>query len=507
MPDATRIGVQTGNELSLTLQQAIEMALKNSNDIDESRNDVHISDFGLMGARGVYDPLATSDNYYEKLTTPTASAIGGAVNGAVTTSRYFGSAGLSGYTPYQGGNYSASFNTSRATSSNTNSFLNPQFPSTIIFSYAQPLWRNRSIDANRHAILIAKKNVDLSDSQLRQKAMDIIAGVEQAYWDLAYALRNLEVQIDTLKQAREQLESNERQVAQGVLAPIEIVAARAQISTYEQAVYSAQESITRAENALKPLILSDRTSPEWMRPLTPVSPVDLDVPRMGLDVATAEAMKNRPEIEQLQINADINKVDQRFFKNQTKPQIDLVGTYTGQGLAGTETPAAISPVTGLSRVPPGLVGGLPRSITQLGAFDFPSYHIGVNISLPIGNRVARANFGRALVQGDRIANQRAQTEQTVEADVRNALQALRSAESRLASAIDGRVAADELYTSEQRQFRAGTSTFYLVLQRQTALNVARGLEIQARTTLDKAISTFQRSIGSTLTVNNVTVTK
>jgi len=112
-----------------------------------------------------------------------------------------------------------------------------------------------------------------------------------------------------------------------------------------------------------------------------------------------------------------------------------------------------------------------------------------------------------LVEGDRIANNRAQQEQTIEAEVRNALQALRSAESRLQSATDARTAAEELYNSEERQFRAGTTTFYLVLQRQTDLTAARGREIQARTDLNKAIVEFQRSTGSTLTVNNITVSK
>jgi HAE1 family hydrophobic/amphiphilic exporter-1 len=507
MPSADRVGVENDNQLSLTLSQAIEMALKNNNDIDASRNDVRISEFSLMGAQGVYDPLVTSENFYESLTTPTASAIGGAVNGAVTQKRLYGSAGVNGFSPFGGATYSSLFNASRSTTSNTNAFLNPQYPSSLEFGYTQPLWRNRSIDNNRRTIMIAKKNIDLSDSQLKLRAITTIYSVEQAYWDLAYAMRNLQVQLDTLKQAKEQLESNKRLVSHGVLAPIEIVAADAQISTYEQAVYAAQESITRAENTLKTLLLPDRASPEWSRPITPVTPVDIDIPRVGLDVALTQAMTNRPEIAQLDIRAGINRIDQRFYRNQTKPQIDLVTTYTTQGLAGTETPASINPMTGMHRVPPVLVGGLFTSLGNLAALRYPSYHVGLNISFPIGNRIAQANLGSSLIQGDKIANNRAQTEENVEAEVRNALQALRSAESRLESATAARVAAEELYESETRQFRAGTTTFYLVLQRQTELTAARGRELQARTDLNKAVSEFNRSTGRTLEANNVTVSK
>ncbi len=507
MPSSERIGVGIDDPLPLTIEGAIEMALANNNDIDASRNTARISDFGLMGARGVYDPLIASEAYYESLTVPTASAIGGAVNGAVTQTRFFGSAGVSGFSPYQGGSYSALFNSSRTTTSNTNSFLNPQFPSSFSLNYVQPLLRNRSIDNNRRNILISRKNIEITESQLRLRAIEVIAGVERAYWDLVFALRNQQVQIDTLLQAREQLESNRRLVEGGVLAPIEIVSATAQVSEFEQTVFQAQETVTRAENILKTLLLPDRRSAEWSRALTPVSPVDLTVPAIGLEIAIAEAMENRPEIDQWETSAEINQINQRFFRNQTKPQIDLVGTLTTQGLAGTETPAAINPATGLSRVPPNLVGGYLSSLGTLASLDDPTYRVGVNISLPWGNRVAKANLGESIVEGDRIANNRAQTEQVIEAEVRNALQTLRSAESRLASASDARAAAEELYESEQRLFRGGTSTFYLVSQRQTELAAARARELQARTDLNKAISEFQRSIGTTLTVNNVTVTK
>lgn len=507
LPSSARVGVEVDDQLPLTLEQAIEMALKNNNDIDASRNNSKISDIDLYGARGAYDPLLASEGYYERLTTPTASAIGGAVNGAVTQTRFFGSGGVTGLSPYAGGNYSALFNSSRTTTSNTNSFLNPQFPSSLVLSYTQPLFRGRKIDAPRRTIEIAKKNINISDSQLKLQAINVVNNVEQAYWDLVFALRNQQVQLETLKQAKEQLESNQRQVDKGVLAPIEIVAANAQISTFEQAVYLAQESVTRAENTLKTLLLPDRTASEWSRALTPVTPVTVGVPQLGLEVAVGEALKNRPEIGQLQTTAEINAIDQQYFKDQTKPHIDLVGSYTLNGLAGTETAAAINPTTGVSRVPPNLVGGYFTSLGNLAAMDYPSYRIGVAISLPWGNRIAKANLARSQVEAERIANTRAQAEQVIVAEVRNSIQALRSAESRLASATDARTAAEELYASEQRQFRGGTSTFYLVLQRQTDLAAARGRELQARTDLNKAISEFQRAIGNTLTANNVTVTK
>ncbi|HMM80314.1 MAG TPA: TolC family protein [Pyrinomonadaceae bacterium] len=507
LPDATRIGVAAGTELSLTLDEAIEMALKNNNDIGVSRAGTKTSNLDLLGVKGAYDPLLASTNFYESVSVPTASAIGGAVNGSVTTTRASNNISIDGLVPFGGASYSAIFNSSRNTSSNTNSFLNPQFPSSLSFSYTQPLRRNRSIDPARRNILIAKKNIEISETQLQTEAMNVVNTVEQAYWDLVYALRSIEVQTDTLKQARAQLESNSRMVEKGVLAPIEIVAARAQIATFEQNVYDAQEAATRAENTLKTLILAERSAPEWDRPITPVTPAAVPVPQIGLEVAKIEAFRKRPEIAEFQLRQDQNLIDQRFYKNQKKLQIDLVGTYTSQGLGGTETPAAINPITGLSRVPPNLVGGYFTSLRNLFGQEYPTYRASLVFSFPIGNRAAKANYGKALVAADSLEKQRAAREQSVEAEVRNALQSLRSTEARLNAATAAREAAEELYNSEDRLFRGGTSTFYLVSQRLQDLVVARGRELAARTDLNKAIAGFNRAMGTILEVHNVKLEK
>ena len=505
LPDANRVGVDVANQLPMTLEEAITLALRNNNNIDVSRNTVQIAEFNLRAARGVYDPLLASESFYESVTTPTASAIGGAVNGAVTQTRYFNNSGASGFSPWFGGQYAVDFSSSRTTTSNTNSFLNPQFPTSLTATYTQPLFRNFRFDNNRRNIEIARKTLGLTDAQFRQQAIEVIAQVEQAYWDLVFALRNLSVQIDAVKQGRTQLESNQRLVARGVLAPIDVVAATTQITTFEQNVYTAQESVTRAENTLKTLLLPDRSSDVWARAITPVSEVSLDAPKIGLEIALTEALKNRPEITQLATNAEINRIDERYFRNQTKPQIDLVGTYTSSGLAGSPTARSIQ--NGQTVVPENLRGGYFTSLGNLIGQDYPTYRVGVNVGLPWGNTIAKANLGRTLVEGTRIGNQRAQTEQVIEAEVRNAMQALKSGEARLASAIATRQSAEQLFDSEQRQFRSGTTTFYLVLQRQTELLVARSRELQAQTDLNKAISEFQRATGTTLSANNVTVSQ
>ncbi len=533
LPSAERVGVDALNQLSLTLDDAIRMALQNNNDIDSSRITVQIAEFNLRAARGVYDPVITSEPFFESRTTPTASTIGGAGSSGSITQRGFGAdIGASGFSPVAGGSYESSFSASRTSTNNQNSLLNPQFPSAFTLTYVQPLWRGLRFDINRRNIEIAKKNLSLTDAQFRQRVIDVVSQVEQSYWDLVFALRNLQVQIDAVKQARLQLESNQRLVNKGVLAPIEIVAANSQITTFEQNIYSAQESVTTAENTLKTLMLKERTSEIWFRSLTPVTPVDIEAPRVPLEIAVADALKNRPELQQLQANAEVNDINTRYFREQSKPQIDLVGSYTSNGLAGTANdivrtsntvnadllarvnqisttqglpPLVINPTTTVSSPPSNLVGGFFGSLADVLTQKYPTYRLGVRISLPLGNRVAEANLGSSLALGNQLTNQRAQAQQLVEADVRNTTQSLRSAESRLASSAASRSSAEQLFESEQRQFRAGTSTVFLVFQRQTELLAARSRELQAQTDLNKAISNFRRATGNTLNVNNIDV--
>jgi outer membrane protein TolC len=531
LPSAERIGVDVNNQTPLTLFQAISLALENNNDIDASRIDARIAEFDFRSAQGAYDPRLSTESYFERRETPVGSFIGGGTNGSVTTTDTTGNLSLEGLSPWGGGSYRFQFSSSRSTTNNQFTALNPQFPSSATFTFTQPLWRGLRTDDNRRRVEIARKNLTLTDAQFRQRAIEVITQVQQAYWDLVFALRNLQVQIDAVKQARLQVDSNRRMVQQGILAPIDIVAAETQVTTFEQNVYTAQEGVARAENRLKTLCLPDRSNRLWTEALLPVTSVDLHAPRVDLSKATEEAFRNRFEIAQLQTTAEINEINRKFFKDQTRPQIDLVGTYGSTGLAGEPVPRdsnpfsagnellqqrvnEISALLGLAQLPSpsignaiseDLIGGYNTSIGNLAAQKYPVARVGVRLSIPLRNRTAEANFGRTLAEGVRIKNQRDDLEQKIEAEVRNSLQSLRSAEARLQAAAAARSSAEKQFESEQRKFQAGTSTVFLVLQRQTELVNARGREIQGQVDLNKAIADFQRATGNTLSANNVMV--
>ena len=384
------------------------------------------------------------------------------------------------------------------------------------------------IDNSRRQIEIAKKNLSLTDTQFRQRAIETITNVQRAYWDLVFTLRNLQVQRDAVHDARTQLDHNKRLVIEGQLAPIDIVAADAQVTSFEQALFSALEDVSRAENALKSLIAQNVRAPIWSASVVPTDSVDLTPPVISLPEAMKLALDNRPELQQSNLASEINQIDQRYYRDQTKAQIDLTGSYGASGVAGTLTsttspfsastvqiinrlnqisPSNLTPIPlpAASTLPPFLIGGYGQSIDDLLVNRFNNFRVGVQINLPLRNRTAQAQLGRSLVEGQRIATQREQLEQMIQVDVRNALQVVRSAEARLRAAAANRSANEQQYESEKRKLDAGQSTVFLVLERQTAVTTARGNELRAQTDLNKAIADLQRATGNALTVNSIVV--
>jgi outer membrane protein len=530
LPELSRVGVDMNRQQPLSLRDALSMALENNKDIEVARENVRIAEFDLRGAQGIYDPRFTSSAFYERAENPIASFLSGGQNGSTIQSDYTATAHLEGQTPKLGGNYRLDFSSIRLTTNNQFTALSPQYPTALTFSYTQPLWRGLKIDNNRRQIEIARKNLSLTDAQFRQRAIDTITNVQRAYWDLVFALRSLQVQRDAVSVARTQLQHNKRLVTEGQLAPIDVVAAEAQISTYEQGVFSALEEVSRAENNLKNMIAQNQKAEIWSASIVPTDPVELTVPNVTLPDALKTAMENRPELQQSNVLQEINKIDQRYFKDQTRPAIDLVGTYGVTGLAGAISTSGINPFTqsslqvrqrvdelsalvGLDPLPiippqtfsPDLLGGYGQSLQNLVANRYGTARIGVQVSLPLRNRTAEAQLGRSLVEGERLGTQREQLEQTIQVDVRNALQAVRSSEARLRAAVATREANEQQFASEQRKLDAGQSTTFLVLERQTSLTEARGLELKAQTDLNKAIADLQRATGNALRVNSIVV--
>ncbi len=546
VPSLQRLGV--GSEsVALSLNDAIKRALENNNDIEVARDDVRFAETQLRSLEGVFDPVFALTPTYDKRISPQQSSLGGAQGGAgtVSTTTYSLNPSVLKQFGRGGGNYFLQFQNSHTNTSNSFSLLNPFYSSNLSLQFTQPLLRNRSIDNNRRQIRIQRKRLDQSDADFRQRTIDVITRVQQAYWELVFALRDQQNQLANLNLSRESLRNIEAQIAAGAKAPLERAEVQTELANRETALYSAIQTVAIAENNLKVLIFKEPSSPEWSAQLTPTDTPKFDTTPVNLADALKAARDNRPELRRLRLQNDINDIDISFFKNQTKPQIDLTGTIALTGLAGTSLgtvvppgsteplivgnpltnpsafllseiqaiqraeglPVAVVPATAVqaSTVNPVLIGGYGQTLRNLFGGETRNVTVGVAISLPFKNKTAKANLAGAQIQKEQLQASTRSQEQIIEVDVRNSAQAVESSRQRVLSAREARINAEAQLEGEQRLYQVGRSTTFLLFQRENALANARASELRAETDYNKALADLQRATSTTLRANNVVV--
>src|ERR1044071_2964642 len=460
VPSLNRLGV--GSEaVNLSLNDAIKRALENNNDIEVARDDVRFAETQLRALEGIFDPVFAFTPQYDKRISPQQSSLGG---GSVTsTTTYSWTPAVVKQFGRGGGNYFLQFQNSHTNTSNSFSLLNPFYSSNLSLQFTQPLVRDRSIDNNRRQIRIQRKRLDQSDADFRQRTIEVNTRVQQAYWELVFALRDQQNNLANLNLSRESLRNVEAQIAAGAKAPLERAEVQTELANRETALYSAIQSVAIAENNLKVLIFKDPNSPEWSAQVTPTDTPKFDTNPVNLDDALKAAHDNRPELRRLRLQNDINDIDISFFKNQTKPQIDLVGTVALTGLAGNPLativppgtqqplivgnpltsasafllneiqniqraqglPVAVPPLTAVesSTVNPKLIGGYGQTLQNLFGGETRNITVGVAISLPFKNKTAEANLAGARIQKEQLVASMRSQEQIVEVDVRNSAQA------------------------------------------------------------------------------------
>jgi HAE1 family hydrophobic/amphiphilic exporter-1 len=499
-----RVGI-TSEAVSLTLDEVVTLALEHNTGIAVARLQREVTALGSRAAQGAFDASIFADSYFEHNVTPQASLFLGGANGQLTQEAWATSSGVRGLSRWGGGSYQVGFTSSRTTTDNIFTTLNPQYPVSLSLRLVQPLGRGLRVDAPRRQIEIASRTERLADTELRARAIDVVTGIEQAYWNLSFAVANLDVQVQALEQARAQVESNRRRANEGLLAPVDVVEAETQVATIELALHSAQELVTRAENTLKTLILPDRSDPMWNRAIHPATPLASTATEMPLEDAVQRALASRPEVSEIGVSEELTRIDERFFRDQRRPQIDVVGSYSVAGLAGTPA-TGINPLTGQpigAAVGDRFIGGYGEALTGLLDRTYPTARVDLRIELPLRNRTAAANLAATRVQQSQLRLQRERLAQAIEADVRNTLQALRSAQARVAASATARASAQQQYESEQRRFDAGLSTVFLVLQRQTDFVNAQGREIDAQADLNAATAELRRATGTTLEARSI----
>ncbi len=535
-----RVGVQTTQTMPFSLNEAIRKALENNNDIEVARDEVRFQETQLRSLLGAYDPTFS--------VTPTFSR--SSSTGSDGSNDFRLNAGFDKLIERGGGSINSFFNnsqTGRNSQNNTTfnqtsslgSSSSTTFSSNLGVTYTQPLFRNFAVDNTRRQIRIQRKRLQQSDADFRRQTIAIISEVQRSYWDLVFALRDQQNRLANLNLARESLRQIEVKIQAGVSAPLARAEVATELANRESDVLLATQQVSITENNLKTLLLRDANAPEWIQSFVPTDkPAYSDEPIIVED-AIKDAMDNRPELSRLRFQKEINSIDINYFKNQTKPRIDLVSSFSlgglslsGQNIAdGTtisqftgndavllqainQTRAVLNnpalpqinnlpiPVTGL---PNYLSGGTFQSLRNLFRSDAPNYSVGVTIQFPFRNQTAKANLAGARIQDHQTNAQMRAQEQIVVAEVRNAVQAVETARLRVLTSRRARENAEIQLEGERKLFEVGRSTTFLLFQRENALTNARNAEIRSETDYNKSLSDLQRSTSTTFRLNNIEV--
>jgi len=504
----------------LSLAQAVELALRNNPEIQIERTNVSAAEQALQAAKGFLDPHLRWAPRLENRNIPTSSALIG-VDGKLVEKLHSENFYFDQRLPWQGMSLNLAFENSRQSTSNPFVSLSPYLTSSLGVSLNLPLVRNRKIDRERAGLRVSARQVNLSQATLRLKVMDVVRRTTEAYWTLVAARRSVEVAADAVKLAQEQLARTQRMIQSGTVAPVELAAAEAELERRVDTWYSAVGLWTQAENALKLLITDGREDPLWQDEIVPVDEATLQ-PIIDTDLRQAVqlALQRRPEIEQLHVQDEINAVQQDLARDQVKPQVNLVAGYMISGLAGRminrQNPFSevsrlqaerlnqlsqlaglppLPPVTGFGGVPESLRGGYGTALSAVFEGRFPTVYAGLQLDWFTRNRAAEGQLAQTAIAARRLQLQRRQAEQIIEAQVRNALQAIEMARQRIQAAEASVRAAKEKLESEVRLFQTGESTNFLVLTRQNEYADSQRRLVEARLDYNKAVAQFEQASG------------
>jgi len=528
------VGVTRNPFVGISLQDVIGMALLKNNNLAVSASNVRIARYRVVQAKANFDvhlQVEPSSSFYVQppeniffagpgvqsggylcnpagLGTPFPCSTTGPGN--IIQHQYSFQSGVSGQ-GINGTQYSASISQVRTYNNLIINSFNPYYQAILNLSVTQPLLKNGAMNAAKRQLKLAAIDADSNAAQALVDSSDTLAQVEDAYWDLVAAWRNVAIEEEAINEAVEQQRLAVRTATRGAAAPITAVEAQTQVANFQSQLYTALQSVAQLQTQLKNLIVTDPADPIWAANLVPSAPVQ-ELPNAGdLAAILGLAERTRPEVRQVSDQRHAADLDLAFAKNQALPQADLVVQYVSNGFAGILAPLpnfetdACSAYPHCPTPPPESQGTMTQAFHNMWTSAYPQFNIALVFNIPLENNTARGLKQTALQEEDQAALARQALDQRFEDEARNALQAYQSALSRLQSASHARAAAESVYASEARRYRNGVSTTFLVLQRQVELEQARGEELQAQTDLNKSVVELQRVEGTILTDNGVTV--
>ena len=550
-------------KLEISLQDAVELALENSLDISIQRYYPWIADASILKTKSgsfgygtpgaaissssaainafaltifTFDPLIQSTVGWADIKTPLNNPF---TSGAGTTtllelishSAQYNYSYSQTFSP--GTSLSVAWDNTRSSSAPSANFFNPSVQSYLSVAITQPLLNGFGVSVNTRNIRIAKNNRKIADWAFAQQAITTITNTINAYWELAYARENVRVNQQAVTVSEKLYNDNKKQLEIGSMAPLDVTRAESELATDRQNLIVAQTIQLQDEQILKNAISKDPMAAnlinvEIITTDRPKQPAAIENP--SFEDSLKEAFAKRPELQEEVYNLKNAAIDVQATRNALLPTASISAYWQSTGLAGNSTIPGVETLTS-SGVPivdangnPVLIGGneifVPsvntRSAgTKMSGFgdaqsqvfhnDSPEYALQLNLTLPLRNRSAQADNARAMLVQRQLETQMQQLKNAALLDVRNTYIALTQGRAQVQAASKARELQQQTFDAEQKKYQLGASTVYNVILTQRDLIAAQGTEIRALANLEEAKASYERALGRTLEVNNVTI--
>jgi outer membrane protein len=543
-------------KLPLSLQDAIALAMENSMDIVVQRYNPWVADVSLLKARAggygygtpgsiavgstanlpelYYDPVVTQVIGLSDATTPIANPYTSGFGAAGSTTQaqpLFSHSDQYNTSYYQsfvtGSSLNVAWDNTRASSTAAN-FFNPYVQSSLSIGFQQQLLAGAGKFVNRRNIIITENNRKIADLQFAQQAITTVTNTITAYWELVYARENVTVQQQAVKVSEKLYNDNKKQLEIGTMAPLDVTRAESELATDRQNLIVAQTTQLQDELALKNYISKDPMASNLIN----VEIVPTDKPESPETIQTAvfedavkEAFQKRPDLQEQYYNLKNAEIDVRATRNALLPTATLGVQYSSYGLAGNSTttgtpttvagvpivdgmgmpiagfytPETVTPVTGVYK------SGFGTAQSQIFHNNFPVYSGQLTVSLPLRNRANQADNIHSQLVERQFEAQVQQTKNSAVLDVRNTTIAVEQGRAQVQAASKARELQQQTFDAEQKKYQLGASTVYNVILTQRDLITAQGTELRALASLAEAKANYERALGRTLEVNNVTI--
>lgn len=477
-------------KLVLSLDDSIRLALANNTDIRLDHYQIETAENSLRRAYAPFDPLLTSGFSDQRFKTPTSTQLQGAsILNSLSQSTQVGYS----QTFQTGTSFQGSFIADKNSTNSSFNILNPSISTTIQFSVSQPLLRNRGLFPNRAPILIAQRDLKQAHASFLAEVNDIVLQIVRSYWSVVLARDNLAVQRKSLEEAQKSYDHDKKALSLGALPPLDIYRSESQVASRRVGVIQAEYSVKQAEDQFRQGIGADLDSAirvldvELTDQPEPVG----TLPTTDIPTALARAIANRPELDAVHQRLAADEMSIRLAHNNLKPDLELSGFYSGNGLAGND------PAVGNT--------GLGSSLSQSFHFTYPAYGASLSLTLPVKNHGGEANLADSLVGRRRDQYLERGTNQNISLEVTNAVHALEAAKLGMEAAkVAVDLARDTLHADE-RKYELGAEPVFFVLDAQTQLAQAELNLIQSEVNFQLAVTQVDHATGDLLDHHHVQI--